>query len=541
MLNARASIMALGVLLALGSIAGVMAQALGPAGPSPASGSASVIAQGVYTVTDGDYVWQVSTYTAESGADPIAVAAPTFVMTRTTPLLVTDEASGNRQRVANGEALYLHPGQSVRLETFGPPDDFLFVELTPDGASSAGANPLVGQSFQPLAGSRDIDLVRDALDEGDESSIPGGAGRTLVYGLTGQVTATTGDGTEMPVAAGDIAEFDGPVTFTGVTDDSVFIAAYIGAVIGFGDEGLVAAEATPSGAGSATPVASPEPTVVPTVGATPEPTLAPTEEPTAVPTEVPTESPTEAPTELPTAEPTEAVTEVPTEAPASDSADEAAGPPFALEVIEGDPGADTDGDALTDLQEEFYGTDPANADTDADGINDFNELVEYGTDPLLADSDDDGINDFNEVFVYETDPLNLDTDDDILYDGGELVYETDPLNPDTDGDGLTDGEEVYFALTDPASADSDGDGINDFDEVVNGTDPLDPNSPNPDTPSAPDNPEGRVDTDGDGLTDAQETRYGTDSLNGDSDGDSVNDSNEIAAGTDPLDINSWPR
>jgi len=46
-----------------------------------------------------------------------------------------------------------------------------------------------------------------------------------------------------------------------------------------------------------------------------------------------------------------------------------------------DPNKDTDGDGLTDAEEEFYGTDPNNPDTDGDGFSDFEEIV-AGTDPL---------------------------------------------------------------------------------------------------------------------------------------------------------------
>lgn len=584
--RSRTSLVVLSAFIAVASIAGVMAQALGPAGPSPATGAASVIAQGVYAVPDEDQVWQVSTFTAESGMEPVEIPSPAFVLARTTPLLIVDEGTGIRERIANGEAAYLNPGQTVRLETFGPPDDFIVIELTPRNASSMGAEPLIGQPFRPLMGERDLDLVRDVLNEGEQSEIPGGAGRTLVLGLTGQVTATTGDDAAVAISAGDIAEFEGPITFTGVTDGSEFVAAYIGSAIGFGEETI----GTPA-AVQATPATTEEPPTAPTEVPTEAPTQAATEAPTQVPTDVPTEAPTEEPTEEPTVAPTEAPPEDPTQAPA-DATEEPAveateepaaapteggteapaevsteaateepapaatavateepagtattaasgdGPPFALEVVTGDSGADADGDALTDAQEAFYDTDPAIADTDTDGINDHNELVEYGTDPVNADSDEDGINDFNEVFVYETDPLNLDSDGDLLYDGGELVYNVDPLDRDTDRDGLTDGEEVYFALTDPAEADTDGDGINDSNEVINGSDPLDPNSPGS---NAAESPGARVDTDGDGLTDPQEARYGTDRFDGDTDGDGVNDSNEIAAGTDPLDINSWPR
>jgi hypothetical protein len=42
---------------------------------------------------------------------------------------------------------------------------------------------------------------------------------------------------------------------------------------------------------------------------------------------------------------------------------------------------------------------------------------------------------------YGTDPLNADTDGDGVNDGQEATDGTDPLNSDTDGDGVTDGQE----------------------------------------------------------------------------------------------------
>ena len=64
-----------------------------------------------------------------------------------------------------------------------------------------------------------------------------------------------------------------------------------------------------------------------------------------------------------------------------------------LNVALGDP--DTDGDGLTDPQEEAAGTDPGNVDTDGDGLWDGIEL-ELGTNPLLLDTDGDGYTDGEE-------------------------------------------------------------------------------------------------------------------------------------------------
>ncbi len=55
--------------------------------------------------------------------------------------------------------------------------------------------------------------------------------------------------------------------------------------------------------------------------------------------------------------------------------------------------ADTDGDGLENAFEAAYGTNGGQADTDADGWNDYDEIFVYGTDPTLADTDGDGTND----------------------------------------------------------------------------------------------------------------------------------------------------
>lgn len=446
----RALMVIAALILGLASVAGVLAQALGPAGPSPASGPSSVIAQGVYSLPSGEQVWQVSNLTAEAGSEPLTIVYPAFVLARTTPLLIKDTVTGNQARIAIGEAAYLAPGSTVQLETFGAPDGFIFIELTAEDAFSIGQDPLMGEPFEPLAGTRDLDLIRTYLEQGDTNEIPEGAGRSIVVGLSGEVTATGPEG-DFTIMQGDIAEFTGAITLTGQSETAEVVTGYIGAVIGFGDDSSV----------ESSPAATPEPVVPTEVPATPEPTVVPA-----------TPEPTE-----------EAVVPEATEAPASPAAspeaEEPEGPPFTLVTIDGDTGADSDSDSLTDAQEEYYGTNPLSADSDNDGINDYRELVDFGTDPLNPDTDDDGINDFNEVFVYNTDPLNIDTDGDLLYDGGELLYQTDPLVQDTDEDAITDGDEVYFVTTDPLNPDTDGDGISDGDEVDNGTDPLDPDDPTP--------------------------------------------------------------
>lgn len=88
-------------------------------------------------------------------------------------------------------------------------------------------------------------------------------------------------------------------------------------------------------------------------------------------------------------------------------------------------------------------------DTDGDGLIDLYEL-QLGTNPALADTDADGLDDGIEVRDTETTPTDSDTDDDGLSDGKEVNdLGTDPLDPDTDNDGLSDFVEVTRLLSDP--------------------------------------------------------------------------------------------
>jgi hypothetical protein len=86
-----------------------------------------------------------------------------------------------------------------------------------------------------------------------------------------------------------------------------------------------------------------------------------------------------------------------------------------LEGLEDDP----DGDTLTTRLELLIGTDPYEADTNANGIDD-------ATERLLGGSAGD-----------------LNSDGDVLTDREELLLGTDPLHPDTDRDGVIDGLDAY--------------------------------------------------------------------------------------------------
>jgi transglutaminase-like putative cysteine protease len=137
-------------------------------------------------------------------------------------------------------------------------------------------------------------------------------------------------------------------------------------------------------------------------------------------------------------------------------------------------------------------TNPQDADSDNDGLNDSYEALTLLTDPTSADTDNDGINDGVEVNgaygnpPQASDPRDNNTDDDAFDDGVEDANgngqvdagETDPTRRedagDEDNDGIQNWEE-NLTCTLWNVADTDFGGINDGDErnTSHGTDPCD--------------------------------------------------------------------
>ena len=135
---------------------------------------------------------------------------------------------------------------------------------------------------------------------------------------------------------------------------------------------------------------------------------------------------------------------------------------------EPDPTLDTDEDGLPNWLElqgirlgngTIVTTNPADFDTDGDGLSDGEEV---GTRQTGPDGDYyDGI----------TNPANADSDGDFIIDSEETEMGTNPVNADTDGDSLDDLTEIN-ADFDPLNINPDGDSFSDAEEYARDSDPF---------------------------------------------------------------------
>lgn len=112
-------------------------------------------------------------------------------------------------------------------------------------------------------------------------------------------------------------------------------------------------------------------------------------------------------------------------------------------TVHSDPhDADTDGDGVDDADEYRFNSNPGRADTDGDGLEDAAELGVFGTLPNHADSDGDSR-------IPESDERDAR-----FFDGNEVRdLSTSPRLADTDGDGVSDLVEVTYEETNPRIAD----------------------------------------------------------------------------------------
>jgi hypothetical protein len=197
--------------------------------PSPASGHAEVIAQGVSTLPDGDSAWRVSSQTAGSldSTEPQTQDLG-FAVAVEDGILINDYTTGGQSRLAGGEAAFTSSGAyQQRASLSGNDADYLQVSLVGSDSSAGGGDVRYdGDGFASPDGRRDIDLLRDVLDEGETTSVNSAVAPALVYVVSGEVIVDNGSDTTT-LNDGDGATVSGDFSIE-AQSPSIVIAAVIG-------------------------------------------------------------------------------------------------------------------------------------------------------------------------------------------------------------------------------------------------------------------------------------------------------------------------
>jgi hypothetical protein len=215
---------------------------------SPASGHAQVIAQGVATMPD-EAAWRVVFHSIDpGGAAELSVGGPGFVLVDTGGVVV--EEGEHSTLLAPAEASF-HASPTSRLNPIGdrPTGVFTLDLVAPDAVegSSGGIPVFASDPFQPPAGTRDIDLVRDLLEPGESTTVIGNAVPVLVLVTLGAVGVEATDGSTTSLRVGEVGVFSGDVLLTA---EGQVPSSVVAAVIG---------REAPVSAAAATPGATPIP------------------------------------------------------------------------------------------------------------------------------------------------------------------------------------------------------------------------------------------------------------------------------------------
>ncbi len=195
-----------------------------------AGDNAEVVAQGIDSLPSGDIAWRIVEDTAETvGAAGYEERALGFAIATEDALLLTDEVTGARTRLASGEAAFTAEGTVQRRESLGAADtSYLRIGLVPAAeASNPNGDTLVfaGDAFAAPTGDREIELIAAKLEDGESTAVRA-SNPALIIVLSGAATIGNSD-----LAAGDATILDGTFDIEAGEDGTRVLVAMIGAEI----------------------------------------------------------------------------------------------------------------------------------------------------------------------------------------------------------------------------------------------------------------------------------------------------------------------
>lgn len=375
-----------GAVLVGSGAAGVAVRMISITDPSPATGNARVIAQGVAPLVNEEVVWRAVIYRARPRADALTATRPLgFLVASGGPLLLSNDDPATDEedltpeaRLAPGEALLVRAGtDQQRASVTDENTEYIALELVPaDGADDVGSGQLLFISAPFVSGGAspeldfDIDLVSAVLAEQESTVIPDTGQSIAILATDGAIDVIPSGGRRRTLQIGEGDVFSGELEIRPATANAN--------ADGGNAKRLIATQAAPNG------------------GATFVAAVVGPEVPPADPVE-PTETPV--PTEIPVLiQPTQAaIIEPPTEVPPTEIPPTETVEPTVEPTIEPSPTStpepDSDLDGLADSAEGQYGTSPRNPDSDADLLSDGDEVSVYGTMPTNPNTDGDGCTD----------------------------------------------------------------------------------------------------------------------------------------------------
>jgi hypothetical protein len=206
--------------------------------PSPANGHAAVIAQGVSPMPAGEVAWDVTRASAPKPMDEPDDRSLGFILAEEDALQLVDRDTDAQTRLAAGEAAFIAQGaQQVQFSLSDGPVRYYRLSLLPaaEVGDDSGDNPVfTSESFAAPDGNRDIDLVRDVLEEDEETELNLGTGEApaLLLVTSGAVEIlSVDDPAAQPtlVTAGQATTVADDVTIRATDPEG---AAFVAVVIG---------------------------------------------------------------------------------------------------------------------------------------------------------------------------------------------------------------------------------------------------------------------------------------------------------------------
>jgi hypothetical protein len=171
--------------------------------PRRSGGHAQVIAQGVHPLPRSEVGWRVLTAVARPEDEaPLSERSLGFVLADDGQILITEPSSGDRSLLDPGEAVLTGQGEEqIRASTDDEDARYYALELVvaEDLEEPATIGPaadlfFAGDAFAAPSGDRDMNLIRDVLDEGETARIEGTRAPALVLVTEGGVAVQPEDG-----------------------------------------------------------------------------------------------------------------------------------------------------------------------------------------------------------------------------------------------------------------------------------------------------------------------------------------------------------